>query len=68
MSLQVEQREQEANQLGAALLMPKGFLQSEILDQNLDLDEDEAIRQLGRRFLVSPAMVALRLMAFGISH
>jgi Zn-dependent peptidase ImmA (M78 family) len=68
MSLQVEQREQEANQLGAALLMPKEFLQNEIIDQNLDLDDDEAIRQLGRRFLVSAAMIALRLMALGISH
>jgi Zn-dependent peptidase ImmA (M78 family) len=54
--------EVEANQLGAALLMPKGLVQQEIRKNDLNLDDEEAISLLAKRFHVSPAAMSNRLM------
>ena len=53
--------EEEANLLGAALLMPKSVNRREIEQQNLNLDDEEAIRYLANRFQVSIAAIATRL-------
>jgi Zn-dependent peptidase ImmA (M78 family) len=57
----VDQEEVEANQLGAALLMPRGLVQQEIRTNDLDLDDDEAISLLAKRFHVSTAAMSNRL-------
>jgi Zn-dependent peptidase ImmA (M78 family) len=57
----VETDEVEANQLGAALLMPRGLVQQEIRDQDLNLDDGEAIELLAKRFQVSTAAMSNRL-------
>jgi Zn-dependent peptidase ImmA (M78 family) len=57
----VNREEIEANQLGAALLMPRGLVQLEIRAQDLDLDDSEAIDLLAKRFQVSTAAMSNRL-------
>jgi Zn-dependent peptidase ImmA (M78 family) len=57
----VETDEVEANHLGAALLMPRGLVQKEIRDQDLNLDDGEAIELLAKRFQVSTAAMSHRL-------
>jgi Zn-dependent peptidase ImmA (M78 family) len=57
----VDHDEVEANQLGAALLMPRGLVQQEIRRHDLDLDDEEAISLLAKRFGVSTAAMSNRL-------
>jgi len=57
-----DRKEVEANQLGAALLMPKGLVQEEIRRHDLDLDDEEAIRSLAKEFNVSEPALAHRLV------
>ena len=57
----VETEEVEANHLGAALLMPRGLVQQEIRDHDLNLDDGEAIELLAKRFQVSTAAMGNRL-------
>jgi Zn-dependent peptidase ImmA (M78 family) len=56
----------EANQLGAALLMPQRLVQQEIRNNELDLDDEDAISFLAKRFQVSSAAMANRLANLGI--
>jgi len=58
----VDRDEVEANQLGAALLMPKGLVQQEIQRHDLNLDDEEAISLLAKRFHVSTAAMSNRLV------
>ena len=58
----VDRDEVEANQLGAALLMPKGLVQQEIRRHDLNLDDEEAISFLAKRFHVSTAAMSNRLV------
>lgn len=57
----VDRDEVEANQLGAALLMPKGLVQQEVKRNELDLDDEDAISLLARKFQVSAAAMSNRL-------
>ena len=57
----VDHDEVEANQLAAALLMPRGLVQQEIKKHDLDLDDEEAISLLAKRFHVSTAAMSNRL-------
>ncbi|MGA9240535.1 MAG: ImmA/IrrE family metallo-endopeptidase [Silvibacterium sp.] len=58
----VDYQEVEANHLGAALLMPRGLVRQEIKKNDLDLDDEEAITFLAKRFHVSSAAITNRLM------
>ena len=58
----VDHDEVEANQLGAALLMPRGLVQQEIQKHDLNLDDEEAISLLAKRFHVSTAAMSNRLV------
>ena len=62
----VDRDEVEANQLGAALLMPQRLVQQEIRNNELDLDDEDAISFLAKRFQVSSAAMANRLANLGI--
>jgi Zn-dependent peptidase ImmA (M78 family) len=57
----VDRDEVEANQLGAALLMPRGLVQQEIQRHDLNLDDEEAISLLAKQFHVSTAAMSNRL-------
>lgn len=56
-----DNHEVEANQLGAALLMPRELVQQEIKKHDLDLDDEDAISFLAKRFQVSAAAITNRL-------
>jgi len=66
LSTSEDRKEVEANQLGAALLMPKGLVQEEIRRHDLDLDDEEAIRLLAKGFYVSEPAIAIRLVNLGM--
>ena len=57
----MNREEIEANQLGAALLMPRCLVRQEIRAQDLDLDDSEASDLLAKRFQVSTAAMSNRL-------
>jgi Zn-dependent peptidase ImmA (M78 family) len=67
-SAEGEQKEIEANQLAAALLMPERLLQKDITDLNPDLFDHQAIGQLANRFQVSTVAMALRLSALNLIY
>jgi Zn-dependent peptidase ImmA (M78 family) len=56
----------EANQLGSALLMPRRLVQQEIRNNQLNLDDEDAISLLAKRFQVSNAAMTNRLANLGI--
>ncbi len=50
-------KEQEANAFAAALLMPEKFVVKEIKNHNLDLSDEDSLKELAKLFNVSvPAM------------
>lgn len=57
----VDQEEVEANQLGAALLMPRGLVQQEVRKHDLNLDDEDAVSLLAKRFQVSTTAMSNRL-------
>ena len=63
-----DRKEVEANQLGAALLMPKGLVLEEIRRHDLDLDDEEAIRSLAKEFNVSEPALTHRLVNLRMLH
>ena len=62
----VDFEEVEANQFGAALLMPRSHVRQEIKKSDLDLDDEEAITFLAKRFHVSTAAMSNRLSNLGL--
>ena len=60
-----DRNEVEANQLGAALLMPRRLVQQEIKNNPLNLDDDEGIGFLAKRFQVSNQAMTNRLANLG---
>jgi Zn-dependent peptidase ImmA (M78 family) len=58
--------EVEANQLGAALLMPRSLVNLEVKRHDLDLDDEDAICLLAKRFHVSTAAMTHRLANLGL--
>lgn len=53
--------EVEANKFAAALLMPAVLVRAEIAKQELDLDDEDDVATLARRFNVSTAAMSFRL-------
>lgn len=57
--------ELEANAFAATLLMPETLLEASVDGRRIDLEDDEAIAVLARRFRVSQAAMRYRLMYSG---
>lgn len=57
----IDPLEVDANAFASELLMPETFLADAIGDAGLDLDDDEAVESLARRFKVSPSAMRNRL-------
>jgi len=55
-----DRTEVEANRFGAALLMPESLLREEIRRHDLDLDDEEALIFLAKRFHVSTSAMTNR--------
>lgn len=61
-----DRQEIEANRFGAALLMPATLVFKEIKRHGLDLDDEDALAFLAKRFKVSTAAMTYRLNALGL--
>jgi len=61
-----DRQEIEANRFGAALLMPATLVLKEIKKHGLDLDDEDALAFLAKRFKVSAAAMTYRLNALGL--
>lgn len=58
--------EQEANAFAAALLMPEKFVWNEIKKQNLDLSDEDSMKQLAKIFDVSVPAMTFRIANLNI--
>jgi Zn-dependent peptidase ImmA (M78 family) len=56
----------QANLFGAALLVPASLVRTDIRKHDLDLDDEEALSFLAKRFQVSTAARTLRLINLGV--
>jgi Zn-dependent peptidase ImmA (M78 family) len=56
----------DANKFAAALLMPEVLVRSEISRHQLDLDDEDDVSSLARRFNVSAAAMSFRLENLGL--
>jgi Zn-dependent peptidase ImmA (M78 family) len=61
-----DQQEVDANQFAAALLMPAMLIKAEITSSRFDLDDEEDVSNLARRFNVSGAAMTFRLKNLGL--
>jgi Zn-dependent peptidase ImmA (M78 family) len=61
-----DREEVEANAFGAALLMPARLLREEIKKHNLDLDDEDDLSALAKRFHVSTSAMSYRLVNLGL--
>jgi Zn-dependent peptidase ImmA (M78 family) len=61
-----DQEEVEANAFAAALLMPADLLRDEIWKSDFDLDDDEDVIRLAKRFNVSTSAMSNRLAWLGL--
>lgn len=59
------EQEIEANEFAMCLLMPENFLRRDIGDAPLDLIDDKRIKELAKRYQVSPQLMTLRLCKLG---
>jgi Zn-dependent peptidase ImmA (M78 family) len=58
--------EVEANAFGAALLMPARLVREEIKKRRLDLDDEDDLSDLAKRFHVSTSAMSYRLVNLGL--
>jgi len=61
-----DQEEVEANAFAAALLMPAEFLREEIRKSDFDLDDDDDVIRLAKKFNVSTSAMSNRLAYLGL--
>lgn len=61
-----DKQEVEANRFGAALLMPASLVRKEIKKHGLDLDDEDALRFLAKRFHVSTVAMTYKLNTLGL--
>jgi Zn-dependent peptidase ImmA (M78 family) len=59
-------QEIQANQFAAALLMPEKLIREEMAAAHLDLDDEEDVSNLAKRFNVSGAAMTFRLKNLGL--
>ena len=61
-----EREEVEANAFAAALLMPARLVREEIKKHDFDLDDEEDLNALAKRFNVSASAMSYRLVNLGL--
>jgi Zn-dependent peptidase ImmA (M78 family) len=59
-------QEVQANKFAAALLMPEKLIRGEIASSHFDLDDEEDVSNLAKRFNVSAAAMSFRLKNLGL--
>lgn len=58
--------EQEANAFASAILMPTDQLRKAVRESNLDLVNEEAIKELAKKFEVSTTAMSIRISSLGL--
>ncbi len=61
-----QQMEQEANIFASAILMPTEFVRREVDKRNIDLTNEEAIKELAKLFEVSSTAMSIRISSLGL--
>jgi Zn-dependent peptidase ImmA (M78 family) len=61
-----DHKEFQANLFGAALLVPASLVRIDIRTHDRDLDDEEALSFLAKRFQVSTVAMTLRLISLGV--
>lgn len=62
----IDEKEIEANQFAAELLMPAAWLHDDLHDRQIDLESDDhAIAELAKKYQVSVQAMTIRLSALG---
>lgn len=61
-----DRKEIQANGFAAAVLMPEAFLLEDLVGQRFDLNDDEAVSRLAKRYQVSVQALTLRLANLGL--
>jgi Zn-dependent peptidase ImmA (M78 family) len=64
----IDRREMEANEFAAELLMPELFLQKLLKGETVDLEDEDRVAQLARRFGVSNQALVFRLINLGLGR
>jgi Zn-dependent peptidase ImmA (M78 family) len=64
----VDQREVQANDFAANLLMPEQFIHEYVRGKVIDLEDEEFVSDLARRFGVSTQALTYRLVNLDITH
>jgi Zn-dependent peptidase ImmA (M78 family) len=64
-SLAVDSEEMDANSFAAELLMPAGEVRDLLSESGLDVNDDQAVRTLARRFGVSQQAMTFRVVNLG---
>jgi len=62
----IDRDEVDANRFAAALLMPRALIQAEIERHEFDLDDEDDVGSLAKRFSVSTAAMSFRLENLGL--
>ena len=60
-SLAINEKEVEANQFAAELLMPRGVLLNDLESMPLDVEEDRQVTELAKKYGVSQQAMAFRI-------
>jgi Zn-dependent peptidase ImmA (M78 family) len=61
-------REIQANEFAACLLMPERFVQAHLKDKTVDLEDEELLTALAKRFGVSTQALTFRLINLNIAN
>ena len=61
-----QQMEQEANVFASGILMPTELLRREVESKNMDLTNDDHIKQLAKLFEVSMTAMSIRISSLGL--
>jgi Zn-dependent peptidase ImmA (M78 family) len=61
-------REMQANDFAACLLMPERFIQAHLKDKTVDLEDDEFLAALAKRFGVSTQALTYRLINLNVAN
>lgn len=64
----IDFREMQANEFAADLLMPERFISPHLAGRSVDLEDDEFLANLAKKFGVSPQALTFRLLNLNLAN
>jgi Zn-dependent peptidase ImmA (M78 family) len=64
----IDKKEMQANEFAADLLMPERFIHPHLKDKTVDLEDDEFLANLAKRFGVSSQALTFRLLNLSLAN